>query len=254
MKKAPCGASAPTPPVAKPDRGTDRDGTSIPLRWGLVKRRHHDRGNVNMRPVGLRGERGGTMCEFVGWCSLTSEAQAAWVQAVGTLIALLIAVCVPWAAHKAALKAQRQALRPRLSFHTQVRPGESEVAVDLISHGLGPAIITDFRAELDGRRVNLEPSRALLDIGSALKLAFRATRSTSVRAGAWMASGERHEIFALVDAGDAMSFYYSPGNRDLETELSRLVFTVEYESVFGEKFGPITTKGSFNPGPAPRNR
>ncbi|WP_313217988.1 hypothetical protein [Stenotrophomonas sp.] len=34
-------------------------------------------------------------CELIGWCSLTPEVQAAWVQAVGSVIAIAVAVAVP---------------------------------------------------------------------------------------------------------------------------------------------------------------
>ena len=35
------------------------------------------------------------MCKFIAWCSLEPAAQAAWVQAVGSVAAILIAVAVP---------------------------------------------------------------------------------------------------------------------------------------------------------------
>lgn len=34
-------------------------------------------------------------CEFIGWCVLKPEVQAAWVQAVGSIIAIAVAVVVP---------------------------------------------------------------------------------------------------------------------------------------------------------------
>lgn len=34
-------------------------------------------------------------CELIGWCSLKPEVQAAWVQAVGSIVAILVAIAVP---------------------------------------------------------------------------------------------------------------------------------------------------------------
>lgn len=34
-------------------------------------------------------------CEFIGWCALKPEVQAAWVQAVGSIAAIAVAVVVP---------------------------------------------------------------------------------------------------------------------------------------------------------------
>lgn len=34
-------------------------------------------------------------CEFIGWCTLRPEVQAAWVQAIGSIAAIIIAVLVP---------------------------------------------------------------------------------------------------------------------------------------------------------------
>lgn len=38
-------------------------------------------------------------CELIGWCSLDTSAQAAWVQAVGSLIAIAVAIGVPLGLH-----------------------------------------------------------------------------------------------------------------------------------------------------------
>lgn len=38
-------------------------------------------------------------CELIGWCALKPEVQAAWAQAVFSVVAILIAVAVPWWQH-----------------------------------------------------------------------------------------------------------------------------------------------------------
>jgi len=35
------------------------------------------------------------MCQFISWCSLTSSEQAAWVQAIGSVLDILIAIAIP---------------------------------------------------------------------------------------------------------------------------------------------------------------
>lgn len=41
-------------------------------------------------------------CELIGWCALRPEVQAAWVQAVFSVIGIFIAVLVPWLQHRKA--------------------------------------------------------------------------------------------------------------------------------------------------------
>lgn len=38
-------------------------------------------------------------CEFIGWYALDANAQAAWVQAVGSLVAIAVAIAVPLGLH-----------------------------------------------------------------------------------------------------------------------------------------------------------
>jgi len=52
-------------------------------------------------------------CGWNWWCGLTSEAQAAWVQAAGTLLALAIAVGVPMASHLVRRRREQVAQRAR---------------------------------------------------------------------------------------------------------------------------------------------
>jgi hypothetical protein len=35
------------------------------------------------------------MCQFISWCALQQSEQAAWVQAIGSVLAILVAVAVP---------------------------------------------------------------------------------------------------------------------------------------------------------------
>lgn len=54
-------------------------------------------------------------CEWIGWCALQPEAQAAWVQAVGSVLALGVAVGVPLHLYSRAKKAdaRKEVLRAR---------------------------------------------------------------------------------------------------------------------------------------------
>lgn len=185
------------------------------------------------------------MRELVGWWfSLSSEAQAAWAQAILSIIGIAIAIFVPWRSNRAALKAQKQSLQPHLAFHTRINPEKREIAIDLASNGLGPAIVKSFRAELDGREVNLALPRALVNVGSMLELDFGRTGATTVTSGTWMAAGEKFRIFELTNASDdAFKRYCFPGNREIEAQFSRLVFTVEYKSVFGDIIKSATNRG-----------
>ncbi len=47
-------------------------------------------------------------CELIGWCALTASEQAAWVQAVGSIAAILVAVYVPWKQRKDVLRDEKK--------------------------------------------------------------------------------------------------------------------------------------------------
>lgn len=67
-------------------------------------------------------------CEWIGWCALKPEAQAAWVQAVGSVLALCIAVCVPLYLHARAKEAdaRKEMLRAR-GFALFILPDAEEM-------------------------------------------------------------------------------------------------------------------------------
>ncbi|WP_164116150.1 hypothetical protein [Stenotrophomonas maltophilia] len=67
-------------------------------------------------------------CEWIGWCALKPEAQAAWVQAVGSVIALGIAVGVPVSLHARSRKAdaRKEVLRAR-GFALFILPDAEEM-------------------------------------------------------------------------------------------------------------------------------
>lgn len=44
----------------------------------------------------INGGRRGMACDFIGWCALPLEAQAAWAQAVMSALAILVAASIPW--------------------------------------------------------------------------------------------------------------------------------------------------------------
>ena len=47
-------------------------------------------------------------CSFIGWCELRQEAQAAWIQAAASILALAIAIGVPWYQSNAASTQRRR--------------------------------------------------------------------------------------------------------------------------------------------------
>ena len=54
------------------------------------------------------------MCQFISWCSLTSSEQAAWVQAIGSVLAILIAIAIPAVAGLRAAARLRQQANERM--------------------------------------------------------------------------------------------------------------------------------------------
>lgn len=72
-------------------------------------------------------------CTWIGWCALGAEAQAAWVQAIGSVVAIALAVAVPAYQHWSATRKERRQL-------------------DLRARSLGLAILADL--ETVGSRLN----------------------------------------------------------------------------------------------------
>lgn len=54
------------------------------------------------------------MCDFIVWCKLTPSEQAAWVQAVGSVVAILIAIAVPAMAAWFSSRKERARSRERM--------------------------------------------------------------------------------------------------------------------------------------------
>ncbi|KAF1016202.1 MAG: hypothetical protein GAK31_01691 [Stenotrophomonas maltophilia] len=63
-------------------------------------------------------------CEWIGWCGLTASEQASWVQAVGSVFAICIAVYVPWKQRRYAVLEERKKDRNRvIVMATALAPG-----------------------------------------------------------------------------------------------------------------------------------
>lgn len=68
-------------------------------------------------------------CAFVDWFSLDANAQAAWVQAIGSIVAIFIAVLVPALQHFFAVRRdERQAKLKARSLGLAVRPDLEDLA------------------------------------------------------------------------------------------------------------------------------
>ncbi len=63
-------------------------------------------------------------CEFIGWCVLEPAEQAAWAQAVLSVIGIGIAIAVPWRQHKVAmdLKAKGSSVRAVARAAAVIKP------------------------------------------------------------------------------------------------------------------------------------
>lgn len=73
-------------------------------------------------------------CEWIGWCSLTISEQAAWVQAIGSLLAIGIAIYVPWRqrSHTIADEKRRDQERAKLAA-TALYPAIDQFRASLIN-------------------------------------------------------------------------------------------------------------------------
>src|SRR3546814_9218515 len=89
-------------------------------------------------------------CNWIGWCALGVNAQAAWVQAVGSLVAIVVAIGVPARQHGLAVRREKR-------------------AADLRARALGHAFLADL--EIIGERLtgvwDTEPQHEMPDLNAS---------------------------------------------------------------------------------------
>jgi hypothetical protein len=122
-------------------------------------------------------------CTFIGWCSLKPEAQAAWVQAVFSVLAIGVAIAVPWWAERVRRKEKQKADRDAADIllvktkrHVEDWLNRARRAVEIINGGNNNHSLADGLENIyvaDEFTENVLPHiRILGDAGDHLRKAF----------------------------------------------------------------------------------
>ena len=177
------------------------------------------------------------------WLSLSSEAQAAWVQAVGSVAAIFVAIGVAWWQARQARKQQRTqwlqeqehrkiAVRPHLTIEEFTQRGDPQLQIFLRNTGVGPAIISKFVVKIGGRPLYFERATFWQQFVRALGLPPGVNSGGTV-----LADGQ-----AIPSASERTLLRYRPAdlrqvdNKVLIDALVRVDYEIEYKSIYGEEF------------------
>jgi len=170
--------------------------------------------------------------------SLTSEASAAWIQAIGSVGAIFVTIRV-WV-HQAKLTRdlQKQSMQPHLEIRTTRQSIRPNIKIELVNVGVGPAIIKALNVKLDGNPFTPNPAFFGPELGARLELGVGGWGGGTIpEIDDWLPAGEPCILFAA-EIGDTVAYENLTANHNagLDVELARVQFVIAYESVFGQRW------------------
>lgn len=182
-------------------------------------------------------------CHYVGFCALSAEAQAAWIQAIGSIAALFIAIGIAWVQsqhartllerQRAAEDRQRRLLaKPQLWCERFVQRESPQMRVLLRNDGLGPAVVKEFDVYVDGVAREFSVNQFWVDLLHELDLPpWEHSGGTTIQRGRVIPPGTEIQLlkFQAVNAGSAT-------NAALHAQLVRVDIVIAYESIYGDEF------------------
>jgi len=171
-------------------------------------------------------------CEWIGFCALKAEAQAAWVQAIASIIALATAIGVSIAEGRRQRRVAKLSARPLISIGGYMHSEPPRLLIRMKNSGLGPAIVTKHEVRLDGHAPPTDVRREAfwLDLSGYLE-----------GLGQGYAGGEVLFEGMAVSAGETVDlldikFREPPDGEKVHEQVARLSIDVEYVSIFDEQF------------------
>lgn len=182
-------------------------------------------------------------CEWLGWCALKPEAQAAWVQAIGSIAAIFVAVGVAWWQAKQSRSQQRSqwlqeqehrrvASRPHLSIEELTQREDPQLRIFIRNNGVGPAILDHFDLLIDGRTFHSDRAHFWQRFVAALELPPGVNSGgTSLADGQSIPAGAERLLLSYRPADKRQV-----DNEVLLSALARVDYNVSYKSVYGERF------------------
>lgn len=177
------------------------------------------------------------------WSELKPEAQAAWVQAVGSIVAIFAAIIVAWwQAHQNRKQQRAQweheeahrriAIRPYLSIEEITQREAPLMSLVLRNTGVGPAIIEHFELQIDGSVVYYGAAYFWQHVFERLNLPARTNSGGTV-----LADGQ-----SIMAGQERTLMRYQPAVADeastklLLEAFARVEIKIKYRSLYGEEF------------------
>lgn len=173
-------------------------------------------------------------CSLIGFCYLSHEAQAAWAQAVLTVITFAFSMWFALKAQKQGQNQHRQSLRPHLSvaIHRSLL-NPMAVIVEVSNDGLGPAIVFAIRVFIDGAPHDggseTEMTRAVALLGAV------GPNVTLLQVGDWIPASKSINLLTFKPKFIEVDGIPESSAAALNRDAARIRIEVDYQSVFGDR-------------------
>lgn len=172
-------------------------------------------------------------CSWVWWCTMKPEVQAAWVQAIGSIAAIVAAIGIGWWQWATTRSVLRHSTAGALNFDATFDDDASSAIMKLENVGLGPVRVTRFDVFVDGVLFN-EPNLYFTErLCEKLRIDGDSIQFMQVDLDVWIAAGERMTILHWVGIEGELKIGRMGGL------LHRLRYEVHCESLAGV---PCSTK------------
>lgn len=169
-------------------------------------------------------------CEWIGFCALKPEAQAAWIQAIASSVALIAVILVSWYEGRRQIRISKLATRPHVTIVGYLQQKPPRVRIRMKNSGLGPAIVKSHDVRLDGEVPKVRREAFWLDLAQELEgLGEGYGGGEALFEGLALSAGEAIDLLDI-------EFEEPPDQQSVHTQIARISITVSYESIHGEEF------------------
>jgi hypothetical protein len=177
-------------------------------------------------------------CSLVGWCALSLAEQAAWVQAIGSIGAIIVAVLVARMSSNETRRLIVAQARPHLHIEMDRLRAEPQFRVRLTNEGLGSAVINSIRILVDGQRmwgIGIEPFRHTLERLCANGFGEPGTIEAP-RVGEWISPGKELQMLSISLSEKLRDLVSRDPVGMLRPAAMRLRIIISYSDIFGNQF------------------
>lgn len=183
------------------------------------------------------------MHDLLNWSALGAEAKAAWVQAIGSVGAIFVAIGVAWwQARQSRLQLQTQrredleqrkvASRPHVTIEEFTQLEKPRLRIYVKNNGVGAAVVTSLTILLDGRPLRADRRTFWQRVISQLGLPPGIHSGGTVLAdGQTLPAGSKQRLFRY-QPSDARQV----DSATLHAAVERIDYEIEYASIYGERF------------------